>query len=93
MTVSSSTSWLSEETITERKVPKSKPKSAGGEEGSDGFFASLSDLLADHPFAVLFFMLLVLLGAGGAGYALRERKEYDVHLVVDAELATKDETS
>jgi hypothetical protein len=63
-----------------------QPKATGGDDESTGFFSSLGDLLADHPFAVLFFMLLVLLGAGGAGYALRERKEYDVTLVMDAEL-------
>ena len=31
-------------------------------------------------------MLLVLLGAGGAGCAIRERKEYAVDLVLDAEI-------
>jgi len=35
---------------------------------------------------VMFFMLLILLGAGGAGYALRERKDYAVDLVLDGEL-------
>ena len=68
-----------------------QPKDTGSEEGSDGFFASLGDLLADHPFAVLFFMLLVLLGAGGAGYAIRERKEYAVDLVLEAEIGEETE--
>ena len=63
-----------------------QPKATGDDGGSDGFFSSLGDLLADHPFAVMFFMLLILLGAGGAGYALRERKEYAVDLVLDGEL-------
>jgi subtilisin family serine protease len=68
-----------------------QPKDTASDEGSDGFFASLGDLLADHPFAVLFFMLLVLLGAGGAGYALRERKDYAVELVLEAEIGDKAE--
>ncbi|MEK9651981.1 MAG: S8 family serine peptidase [Poseidonia sp.] len=68
-----------------------QPKDTASDEGSDGFFASLGDLLADHPFAVLFFMLLVLLGAGGAGYAIRERKEYAVDLVLEAEIGDKAE--
>ena len=63
-----------------------QPKATGDDGGSDGFFSSLGDLLADHPFAVMFFMLLILLGAGGAGYALRERKDYAVDLVLDGEL-------
>ena len=63
-----------------------QPKATGDDGESDGFFTSLGDLLADHPFAVMFFMLLILLGAGGAGYALRERKEYAVDLVLDGEL-------
>ncbi len=63
-----------------------QPKATGDGGDSDGFFASLGDLLADHPFAVMFFMLLILLGAGGAGYALRERKDYAVDLVLDGEL-------
>ena len=67
-----------------------QPKATGDDGESDGFFTSLGDLLADHPFAVMFFMLLILLGAGGAGYALRERKEYAVDLVLDAEIS-KDE--
>ena len=67
-----------------------QPKATGDDGGSDGFFSSLGDLLADHPFAVMFFMLLILLGAGGAGYALRERKDYAVDLVLDAEIS-KDE--
>ena len=64
-----------------------QPKATGDDGNSDGFFTSLGDLLADHPFAVMFFMLLILLGAGGAGYALRERKEYAVDLVLDAEIS------
>ena len=64
-----------------------QPKATGDDGESDGFFTSLGDLLADHPFAVMFFMLLILLGAGGAGYALRERKEYAVDLVLDAEIS------
>ena len=67
-----------------------QPKATGDDGGSDGFFSSLGDLLADHPFAVMFFMLLIFLGAGGAGYALRERKDYPVDLVLDAEIS-KDE--
>jgi hypothetical protein len=63
-----------------------QPKDTDSDEGSDGFFASLGDLLADHPFAVPFFMVLVLLVAGGAGYAIRERKEYAVDLVLEAEI-------
>ena len=63
-----------------------QPKATGDDGESDGFFSSLGDLLADHPFAVMFFMLLILLGAGGTGYALRERKDYAVDLVLDAEL-------
>ena len=64
-----------------------QPKATGDDGESDGFFTSLGDLLSDHPFAVMFFMLLILLGAGGAGYALRERKEYAVDLVLDAEIS------
>ena len=66
-----------------------QPKDNGGGDGGDGFFSALGDLLDDHPFAVLFFMLLVLLGAGGAGYALRVREEYEVQLVLDAEMEPK----
>ena len=68
-----------------------QPKDMGGDDGGDGFFSSFGDLLADHPFAVMFFMLLILLGAGGAGYALRDRKEYDVALVMDAEIDASEE--
>ena len=41
-----------------------QPKEMGGETESDGFFSSLGSLIADHPFAVIF-SLLMLLGAAG----------------------------
>ena len=50
-----------------------EPKGSGDSSDGEGFFSSLGDLLGDHPFAVLI-LLLVLLGAAGAGgYAMRTK--------------------
>jgi len=50
-----------------------EPKGSGDSSDGEGFFSSLGDLLGDHPIAVLI-LLLVLLGAAGAGgYAIRTK--------------------
>jgi hypothetical protein len=62
----------------------------GGETDSDGFFSSLGSLIADHPFAVIFSLLMLLGAAGTAGYAVRLQTEEDVEdAIIVAELEEK----
>ncbi len=60
-----------------------QPKADGGGEGSDGFFASLGDLLADHPFAVMLLLLMLIGAAGAGGYAVRLNTEEDGIILAD----------
>ena len=66
-----------------------KPKSTGGQGGdSKGFIATLGELIVEHPFAVIFSLLMLLGAAGTAGYAVRLQTEDDVEdaiIVADVE--------
>ena len=67
-----------------------QPKEMGGETDSDGFFSSLGSLIADHPFAVIFSLLMLLGAAGTAGYAVRLQTEEDAEdAIIEAELEDK----
>ena len=56
-----------------------QPKSTGGGTSSnDGFFSTLGGIIADHPFAVIFSLLMLIGAAGTAGYAVRLRTEDDI---------------
>ena len=56
-----------------------KPKATGGQGGdSKGFIATLGELILEHPFAVIFSLLMLLGAAGTAGYAVRLQTEDDV---------------
>ena len=56
-----------------------QPKSTGGgASSSDGFFSTLGGIIADHPFAVIFSLLMLIGAAGTAGYAVRLRTEDDI---------------
>ena len=75
-----------------------EPKSMDGESEGDGMLSAISQLFADHPFGMLFLMLLMLGSAIGAGFALNQRVRYDnvfleekedavaAELVLDADL-------
>ena len=67
-----------------------QPKSmSGGTSSSDGFFSTLGGIIADHPFAVIFSLLMLIGAAGTAGYAVRLQTEDDVEdAVLVAELET-----
>ena len=60
-----------------------QPKADGGGEGSEGFFTSLGDLLADHPFAVMLLLLMLIGAAGAGGYAVRLNTEEDGIFLAD----------
>ena len=66
-----------------------KPKATGGQGGdSKGFIATLGELIVEHPFAVIFSLLMLLGAAGTAGYAVRLQTEDDVEdaiIVADME--------
>ena len=66
-----------------------KPKATGGQGGdSKGFIATLGGLIVEHPFAVIFSLLMLLGAAGTAGYAVRLQTEDDVEdaiIVADME--------
>ena len=51
------------------------PKDTGDGSDSDGLFASIAQLFTDNPGTMIFILLLILLSAGGAGYAMRNEKE------------------
>ena len=65
-----------------------QPKNTGGGTiASDGFFSTLGGIIADHPFAVIFSLLMLIGVAGTAGYAVRLQTEDDVEdAVLVAEL-------
>ena len=69
-----------------------KPKDMGtGAGDSAGFFSSLGGLIADHPLAVIFSLLMLLGAAGTAGYAVRLQTKEDVEdAIIMAELEEKD---
>jgi len=60
-----------------------QPKAGGGDEGSDGFFASLGDLLANHPVAVMLLLVMLIGAAGAGGYAVRLNTEEDGIFLAD----------
>ncbi len=66
-----------------------KPKATGGQGGdSKGFIATLGELIVEHPFAVIFSLLMLLGAAGTAGYAVRLQTDDDVEdaiIVADME--------
>ena len=68
-----------------------QPKNTGGGTiASDGFFSTLGGIIADHPFAVIFSLLMLIGVAGTAGYAVRLQTEDDVEdAVLVAELEDK----
>ena len=65
-----------------------QPKNTGGGTvASDGFFSTLGGIIAEHPFAVIFSLLMLIGVAGTAGYAVRLQTEDDVEdAVLVAEL-------
>ena len=69
-----------------------KPKDMStGSGDSNGFFSSLGGLVADHPLAVIFSLLMLLGAAGTAGYTVRLQTEEDVDdAIIMAELEEKD---
>ena len=50
------------------------PKETRDRSDSDGLFASIAQLFTDNPGTMIFILLLILLSAGGAGYAMRNEK-------------------
>ena len=67
-----------------------QPKAMAGETTSAGFISSLGNLIADHPFAVIFSLLMLLGAAGTAGYAVRLQNKEDVEdAIIVAELEEK----
>ena len=68
-----------------------QPKATGSDGGeSSGFFSSIGSLIVDHPFAVIFSLLMLLGAAGTAGYAVRLQTEDDVEdAIIVAELEDK----
>ena len=65
-----------------------QPKSMSGDtSSSDGFFSTLGGIIADHPFAVIFSLLMLIGAAGTVGYAVRLQTEDDIEdAVLVAEL-------
>ena len=68
-----------------------RPKSmSDGTSSSDGFFSTLGEIIADHPFAVIFSLLMLIGAAGTVGYAVRLQTEDDIEdAVLVAELEDK----
>lgn len=68
-----------------------QPKSmSDGTSSSDGFFSTLGEIIADHPFAVIFSLLMLIGAAGTVGYAVRLQTEDDIEdAVLVAELEDK----
>ena len=68
-----------------------QPKDMAGDgDKSEGFFSSLGGLIAEHPFAVIFSLLMLLGAAGAAGYAVRLQTEEDIEdAIIVAELEDK----
>ena len=69
-----------------------KPKDMStGSGDNNGFFSSLGGLVADHPLAVIFSLLMLLGAAGTAGYTVRLQTEEDVDdAIIMAELEDKE---
>lgn len=65
-----------------------QPKETGEEKTSTGFFSSMGGLVADHPFAVIISLLMLIGAAGTAGYSVRLQTEEDVE---EAILLNEDE--
>ena len=68
-----------------------QPKAVESEATSNGFFTSFGELIADHPFAVIITLLMLIGAAGTAGYSVRlqSREEVEDGILV-AELEDKD---
>lgn len=60
------------------------PKETRDRSDSDGLFASIAQLFTDNPGTMIFILLLILLSAGGAGYAMRNEKE-EIQMAILAE--------
>jgi len=58
------------------------PKSTNEESNNQGFFSSLGGVIADHPFAVIISLLMLIGGAGTLGYTVRLQTEEDVEEAV-----------
>ena len=58
------------------------PKTTAEETGRDGFFSSLGGVIADHPFAVIISLLMLIGVAGSAGYAVRLQTEEEIEEAV-----------
>ena len=65
-----------------------QPKSVSGDtSSSDGFFSTLGGIIVNHPFAVIFSLLMLIGAAGTVGYAVRLQTEDDIEdAVLVAEL-------
>ena len=68
------------------------PKSSAEDSSSEGFFASLGNLFAEHGFMLALFSLLILLPAIGVGYVIRswEHPEEEKPYLMEAELIDDD---
>ncbi len=68
-----------------------QPKAVESEATSSGFFTSFGELIADHPFAVIITLLMLIGAAGTAGYTVRlqSREEVEDGILV-AELEDKE---
>ena len=58
------------------------PKTTAEETGRNGFFSSLGGVIADHPFAVIISLLMLIGVAGSAGYAVRLQTEDEIEEAV-----------
>ena len=58
------------------------PKTTEAESDSQGFFSSLGGVIADHPFAVIISLLMLIGVAGSAGYAVRLQTEDEIEEAV-----------
>ena len=68
-----------------------QPKVVENEETSSGFFTSFGGLIADHPFAVIITLLMLIGAAGTAGYTVRLQVKEEVEDgILVAELEDKE---
>ena len=58
------------------------PKETVEETGRTGFFSSLGGVIADHPFAVIISLLMLIGAAGTVGYTVRLQTEEDAEEAV-----------
>ena len=72
-------------TVVSLIAPKTSASTASGE---GGFFSSLAGVIADHPFAVIITLVMLIGAAGTVGYSVRLQTEEDVE-----EAVLLDETS